>query len=182
LVQFVGEAGDPELALFELSAGTEGEEATELESSVSAFLSALPLVRSEANRALHRITSATQADIVLHTEGPRGARIALEKRERETAHLDTADPSPAPAWTCDARFPSKLRRVELGGREQRKTAEDEKRRHEVASAADIVREAKLPLALLADASLDPDSVLGRVGQGRRFRTIQKRVASWLKAR
>ena len=69
-----------------------------------------------------------------------------------------------------------------GGKTQRQGAEDEKRRVVVKRAAEVVQEAGLPLALLAANSPDPDSVLSRVGQGRRFRTIQKRVASWLRAR
>ena len=49
-------------------------------------------------------------------------------------------------------------------------------------AAAIVAEARLPLAALAEKSSDPQAALRRVAQGRRVRTIQKRVATWQKVR
>jgi len=182
LVQFLDDVGNPEIALFELFGDLEGEELETIENAIPSFILALPAVRSEAARHHRRMVSASQADVLLHVEGSGGVRLSAEKR----AFVASSSTEPAavakPAWSCEGKWPTKLRRTELGGENQRQGAEDAKRLGAVAAAAEIIREAGLPLAELAKASSDPEAVLQRVGQGRRYRTIQKRVASWLKAR
>ena len=170
------------MALFELFGVSGGAEADEMENGVSEFLAALPLVRSEAARQERRMTDASHTEITQHMEGPKGKRL-LEARSAVCSSSSSGGaPALVPAWSCDAKWPVKLRRTERGGQMQRQGAEDEKRRLVVKRAADIVQEAGLSLAALAVDSPDPEAVLSRVGQGRRYRTIQKRVASWLRAR
>ena len=83
LAQFVSELGDPELALFELCASAEGEEADMLEACVPEFLAAFPLIQSEASRHVRRMTTASHGDVVLHVEGDKGARLSEQQRSRE---------------------------------------------------------------------------------------------------
>ena len=183
LQHFLDDVGDPSLALFELCSTAEGEEADELESASTSFLDALPLIFSEARRQRERLVSASQADVILHAEGRHGQKLLEKKRALEASSSTAACSAPVPPlWSCEGKWPVKVRRREIAGTTQRQGAEDEKRKAAVSAAGEIVWEAGLPLASLAKGASDPESVLSRVGQGRRYRTIQKRVASWLRAR
>ena len=82
----------------------------------------------------------------------------------------------------EARWPSRLKRRAADSSFPCREAEDKKRAAWVARAGDLVQEAGLPLAAIAARSADPAAALCRVGQGRRLRTIVKKVVTWRKAR
>ena len=83
-----------------------------------------------------------------------------------------------------ARWPTRLRRL-LGAAlaaTARASAEDVERRRWTAKAAEIVMEAALPLEAITCLTCDPAKTRMQVAQGRRARTIRKRVRDWLRAR
>ena len=102
---------------------------------------------------------------------------------------------PAASWCGSARgpkrlgaapkWPSKVKRKELpeGASTARQAAERSERDKWVKAVAEIVIEARLPAAdLLAGDGNQAGLLLGCVGQGRRVRTLKKRVTDWRKIR
>ena len=84
----------------------------------------------------------------------------------------------APKW------PAKVRRRELvGGAPTARQAAEQTERHKWLDAVvSIVMEARLPAAELLGGAARGDHLRGCVGQGRRVRTLKKRVTDWRKVR
>ena len=114
-----------------------------------------------------------QAEKKRHREGSARPPHQLEVK---------AQPAPGTAPTC--RWPCKLKRslALAGDPAARQKAEQAERRRWLNCLADLVVEAKLPVAQLALALEWPEGVLMKLGQGRRARTIRQRVREWDKAR
>ena len=127
---------------------------------------------AEGKREMDRVSAATPADIIVQVEGVGGARL------RETFPSEPI----APKVVKEGDWPAKRYRMESTFANPRKDTEAIKREIAVGDAVAIVREARLPLLVIAEKSSDPQAALRRVAQGRRFRTIQKRVSTWRKVR
>ena len=88
----------------------------------------------------------------------------------------------------EGRWPVRVRRKERaeGAKVGRSSAENDDRNRWLKALADIVCEAELPVFGLvgrgADRDLDYGAVLRVVGQGRRLRTVRKRITDWRKFR
>lgn len=144
------------------------------EGAEEAFVELIEAAAPEAIRVQEKLAAAKAHEIILHNEGSGGVRLRAEP---------PSAPLAPPARVEQAvHWPTKRRRKEATEAEPRQAAEARKRDVHLRHSMDIVKEARLPLAQTADLAADPEATLRRVGQGRRYRTLQKRVASWRKAR
>ena len=120
----------------------------------------------------------------------RARRLQMEARTTQSRfqgaiELREAAPVRPPPGTQELdRWPTHLRRALHGaaGPTARADAEEAERRRRVERVAEIVREAGLPMVALADATRDPVRTMAQAAQGRRVKTIRKRVRTWGKAR
>ena len=69
-----------------------------------------------------------------------------------------------------------------GDERAREIAEEKERRRWLDELSEIIKEAGLPLAVLAERSPNAEAILRRCAQGRRATTLRKRVRDWRKAR
>jgi hypothetical protein len=91
---------------------------------------------------------------------------------------------PQPGSRQLGRWPTRPRRdlAAAGCEQAREKAEIKERERWLVELTSIVREARLPLALLAEKSPNPEAVLRRGAQGRRAATLRKRLRDWRRAR
>ena len=96
--------------------------------------------------------------------------------------VSSAAARPPAGTAAIAKWPSTLRRIAAtapaSARAERESAE---RLRWVSKAGEVVVEAGLPLAQHAAGSAEPARVLAVVAQGRRAKTIRKRVRDWTRA-
>ena len=106
--------------------------------------------------------------------------MAAKHRRQGSAHLPVQGSSgtlPTPGTAPTARWPSRLKRslALSGDPAARHKAEQQERQRWLNRIADIVVEARLPVAQMALALERPEVVLTKLGQGRRARTLRQRV-------
>lgn len=141
-----------------------------------------------AEPAARRVRQFASASI---TEGEVRACIRekdrLSQRARASARagsmLERITPPP-PGTRQLGKWPSRLRRdMALAGNERaREEAEAKDRERWRTALADIILEAGLPLAQMAEGAASPASFLRQAAQGRRATTLRKRVRDWRRAR
>lgn len=156
-------------------------ETVEKEDDIVVLVAALERLHHSAvvcsGRESRRVIAATCLDIALHASRQTMKRdIVDEDGGHDGAFLE------APRAVVPARWPKKAKKAVLDTDVPRQHAEDIKRMAIVDAAGELAREAGLPLAIIASRSARPQEALRRIGQGRRYRTIEKRVSSWRKAR
>ena len=90
----------------------------------------------------------------------------------------------APGSRAIGYWPNRLKRdlALMDDPNARAAAEVRERLRWTREAAAIVQEAQLPLAKTAELTMDPSATLARIAQGRRARTLRKRVRDWEKVR
>lgn len=173
---FVDE-GDAAVFVRQLRLGlgeTEEDEAAEL-------LWAHRLACSEDAEQLTRRLARTSA-AAIHV---RAAERLMEVRLSDRRWTDLQKSTEVPRGTkVVAAWPTALKRTlaREADPHARVVAERLERDKWVSKLGDIVSEADLPLARAAADSGEPEKVLSRVGQGRRARTVRKRVYDWLPVR
>ena len=138
------------------------------------------LAQAPARCARRAIVNATGLDItmaVLAAEGT-GGSPSVPLVDRGQRLRGQKGLGAAPKW------PAKVRRRELvGGAPTARQAAEQTERHKWLDAVvSIVMEARLPAAELLGGAARGDHLRGCVGQGRRVRTLKKRVTDWRKVR
>ena len=191
LLDVLAAEGALEPAVFVMLAGTHAAAvdlldgiSKEMKVDVSGFaedLTALAaLAQAPARCARKLVENATGLDIALADVAkvcPSGRALpavaVLDRNRGKRKGLGAA-----PKW------PAKIRRKELrtGAATARHVAEQEERGKWCKEVAKIITGAGLPAAVLLCGGPDDDLLLGCVGQGRRVRTIKKRVADWRRIR
>lgn len=127
--------------------------------------------------AMRRLAAFSGADAVVH-EAKRRRTQQRDSRAETAAQASTETERPTASM---GKWPSKLNRRAVGGDVGRSRHEKEKseRSRWVRAAASIVMEAELPASKMEDSTR---RVPIQIAQGRRVRTIKKRVSDWRKAR
>ena len=167
---------------------------------VSQFLPGLELKAAEVVVA-HLVELWQAAEVPARTAVRRAAAFSLEEaacarvlseRLGRRRLLDEVLPltssagsgAVAPGSRAVGYWPNRLKRdlALMDDPNARAVAEVRERTRWTVEAAAIVQEARLPLAKTAELTMDPAATLARIAQGRRARTLRKRVRDWEKVR